>query len=165
METQGIASNCWGWWDTQPRAVFVYLLLVSLRYNTNNRQHTSRDVAVQRLFEIKQNSTPSVSQLTPLKRGICIPKIIMFFAGLDLQSKSFIQGFIIPNHQKDTRLYVSKRLFVFFWGRHIGLHPTWNYLIFKQSCKSFNPKNHSSNNLREENAFTMYRDVKHKLTK
>ncbi len=32
-------------------------------------------------------------------------------------------------------------------GRHTGLRPTWNYLTFKQSCKSFNPKNHSSDNV------------------
>jgi hypothetical protein len=49
--------------------------------------------------------------------GVFIPLLLnenKNSAGLDLQSKSFIQGFIILNHQKDKRLYVSKRLFVFF---------------------------------------------------
>jgi hypothetical protein len=42
---------------------------------------------------------------------------------------------------------MSLHVYLCFWGKHIGLRPTWNYLTFKQSCKSFNPKNHSSDNL------------------
>jgi hypothetical protein len=69
-------------------------------------------------------------------------------------------GIYNPKSSKDTRPNVSSLLFVFFWGRHIGLRPTWNYLTFKHSCKSFNPKNHSSDNFREEIAFPICRDLK-----
>ena len=51
-------------------------------------------------------------------------------------------------------LELSRHIGVFVLGRHIGLHPTWNYLTFKQSCKSFNPKNHSSDNLHMLGIFT-----------
>ena len=52
---------------------------------------------------------------------------------------------------KSSKRHTSVCLYTFicvFWGRHMGLRPTWNYLTFKQSFKSFNPKNHSSDNIR-----------------